>query len=139
MLRADEKLLTPSLPALRTESGDAAAALFASVEEAVRETSGAVEELEGLKASAKAKRILSYRDLVQYEYGTAMFRTLAMAERLARLAGADDLRIAARHALQERLIGYQRSARLIPVPLRSSTDLQTAAILTTAGSLKVSK
>jgi len=136
MVRADEKLLTPFLPALRTESSDAAAALFASVEEAVRETSGAVEELEGQKASAKARRILSYRDLVQYEYGTAMFRTLAMAERLARLAGVDDLRVAARHALQERLIGYQRSARLIPVPLRSSTDLQMAAILTTAGKVQ---
>jgi hypothetical protein len=137
MLRADEKLLTPFLPALRTESGEAAAALFASVEEAVRETSGAIEELEGLKASAEAQRTLSNRDLVQYEYGTAMFRTLAMAERLARLTGVDDLRIAARHALQERLIGYQRSARLIPVPLRSSTDLQMAAILTTAGTLTV--
>lgn len=132
MVRADEKLLTPFLPALRTASGDAATALFASVEEAVRETSGAVEELEGLRASAKARRILSYRDLVQYEYGTAMFRTLAMAERLAALAGVDDLRVAARHVLQERLIGYQRSARLIPVPLRSSTDVQMAAILTTA-------
>ncbi len=139
MMCADERLLTPFLPALRTESSNAAAALFASVEEAVRETSGAVEELEGLKASAKARRILSYRDLVQYEYGTAMFRTLAMAERLAHLAGVDDLRVAARHALRGRLIGYQRSARLIPVPLKSSTDLQMAAILTTAGSLTVNR
>jgi hypothetical protein len=135
MLRADEKLLKPFLPALRTESSDAAAALFASVEEAVRETSGAVEELEGMKASAKAKRNLSHRELVQYEYGTAMFRTLAMAGRLARLAGVEGLRVAARQALQERLIGYQRSARLMPVPLSSSTNLQMAAILTTAGSL----
>jgi hypothetical protein len=107
------------------------------VEEAVGETTGAVEELEGLKASTKAQRKLSYGELVQYEYGTAMFRTLAMAERLARPAGVDGLRVAARRALHERLIGYRRSARLIPVSLRSSTDLQMAAILTAAGSLTV--
>ena len=135
MARADETLLKPFLPALRTESGDAEAALFASVEAAVRETSGGVEELEGLKASAKAQRSLSCRELVQYEYGTSMFRTLAMAERLGRLAGVDGLRVAARRVLRERLIGYQRVARLIPVPLRASTELQMAAILTAAGSL----
>lgn len=135
MVRADEKLLKPFLPALRTESRGAAAALSASVEEAVQETRGAVEELEGQKASAKAQRNLSYRELVQYEYGTAMFRILAMAERLAGLAGVDGVRVVVRQALRARLIGYQRSARLIPVSLRSSTDLQMAAILTTARSL----
>jgi hypothetical protein len=109
--------------------------LFASVEDAVQGSSGGIEELEELKASEKARRVLTYRDLVQYEYGTAMFRTLAMSERLARLTGASDLRVAARNALQERLIGYQRSARLVPVPLRSSTDVQMAAILATARSL----
>lgn len=139
MMRADEILLKPFLPALRAQSGGTAAALFASVQEAVRETSGAVEELEGLKASASARRNLSYRDLVQYEYGTAMFRTLAMAERLARMAGAEGLRVAARQALQERLIRYQRSARLIPVSLRASTDVQMAAILTTAANLTVNR
>ncbi len=136
MVRADEKLLKPFLSTLRAvSSSDAAAALFVSVEDAVQGSSGIIEELEELKASEKARRILTYRDLVQYEYGTAMFRTLAMAERLARLTGAGDLHVAARNALQERLIGYQRSARLVPVPLRSSTDVQMAAILATARSL----
>lgn len=55
-----------------------------------------------------------------------------MAQRLARLTGADDLRAAAGNALQKRLTGYQRSARLIPVPLEASTEVQMAAILATA-------
>ncbi len=139
MVRADEKLLRPFLPTLRAASNsDAEAAHFASVEDAVQESGGAIEEIEEIKASEKGRRILSYRDLVQYEYGTAMLRTLAMAERLARLTGAGDLRIIARKALQERLIGYQRAARLVPVSLRSSTDVQMAAILATAAKLNIS-
>jgi hypothetical protein len=139
MMRADETLVRPFLPALHRASGHTAAALFASVGEAVRETGGAVEELEGLKASAKARQRLSYRDLVQYEYGTAMFRTLAMAERLARLAGVDDLRHAARRELSRRLMDYRRAAHLVPVQLRSSTDVQMAAILTTARNVSLEK
>ena len=96
-----------------------------------------MQELEGLKASAKSRQRLSYRDLVQYEFGPAMFRTLAMAKRLARLADVDGLRIAARRELGERLMGYQRAARLIPVPLTSSTEVQMAAILATARDLTV--
>jgi len=136
MMRADEKLLKPFLPALRAvpRSG-AAEALFTSVEDAVQQSGGAVEELEGLKAADTARRTLSYADLVQYEYGTGSFRTLAMAERVARMMGLNDLRVAAGNALRERLIGYRRSAGLIPVSLGSSTDLQMAAILATAGGL----
>lgn len=135
MMRADEILLRPFLPTLHAESSSKAAALFASVEDAVRQSSGAVEELEDLKGSGNARRILTCRDLVQYEYGTASFRTLAMAERLAKLTNAAGLQTAARNALQARLTRYQRAARLVPVPLRSSTDLQMEAILATARGL----
>lgn len=138
LLRADEKMLGPFLPSLRaTATGSRAAALFASVEGAVRQTDGAVEELEAQRIAPDARRTLSKRDLVQYEYGTAMFRTLAMAARLGALTGAVDLEAAARRVIQERASKFEREARLAPVSLRMSTDLQMAAILATVHSLSI--
>lgn len=60
MVREDEKLLTPFLPALRAASnGDAAGALFASVEDAVQGGSGGIEELEELRTSENTRRVLA--------------------------------------------------------------------------------
>jgi hypothetical protein len=135
MVRADETLLAPFLSGVHAASGGEAAALLVSVEDAVRQSSGAIEEIEGQRESQAARQVLSYRELVQYEYGTAMFRTLAMAERLGRLTGATELASAARNALQRRLSGYLSAARLTPVPLESSTRVQMEAILAAARSL----
>ena len=65
-----------------------------------------------------------------------MFRTLAMAERLARLTGVSGVSLAARDRLAQRVGAFQHAARLAPVRLASSTQLQIAAILATARSLE---
>jgi hypothetical protein len=136
IVRADEKLLKPFLDTLAARaSSDMERELFASVEEAVLQTDGVVGELEEMKAIPAAQRVLANRELVQYEGGTAMFRTLAMAERLGRLTGANEIRALASDQLAERLSDFQRSARLTPVPLSSSTGLQMAAILATTRDL----
>ena len=126
-------MLGPALSTFKAQaSGDLATALLASVEDSVRGADEAVGELETQRAAREAQRVLSYRDLVQYESWTAMFRTLAMAERLARLTGASDISAVARDRLAKRAGAFQRSARLRPVSLRSSTELQISAILATA-------
>jgi hypothetical protein len=133
MARADERLLTPYLPALEETSRTAEArALFASVKDAILQTDGSVDELEGSKADSGSSRVLSYRDLVQYEAGTGMFRTLAMAARLARLSGLGDVEARSRTELAKRIGDFQRQARLTVVSLRSSTALQMSALLATA-------
>ncbi|MBS0421349.1 MAG: hypothetical protein JSR66_26815 [Proteobacteria bacterium] len=136
LVRADEHLLKPFLPALLAKAnGSEAKALLASVQEAILHTDGAVEELSEGQAAPSAQRILDYRELVQYEAGTAGFRTLAMAQRLARLMNMQDLAERAGNELTTRLNRYQRSARLVPVALSAATELQIAAILATARNL----
>jgi hypothetical protein len=136
LIREDAQMLGPALSTFKAQaSGDLATALLASVEDSVRSADEAVGELETQRAAREAQRVLSYRDLVQYESWTAMFRTLAMAERLARLTGASDISAVARDRLAKRAGAFQRSARLRPVSLRSSTELQISAILATARAL----
>jgi len=136
MVRSDESLLKPVLSALvEKANSDEARALLASVQEAVLHADAVVEEFSEGRAASSAKRILGLRDLVQYEAGTAGFRTLAMAQRLARLLDLPEVAALTGNELQKRLNSYQRSARLVSVPLSASTDLQMAAILATARSL----
>jgi hypothetical protein len=136
MMRADARLLQPFLSTLTARAGsESERALLASVEDAVRLTDGVVGELEEMKETPAAGRKLSFQDLVQYELGTAAFRTLAMAQRLAGLTGMVELSAAARRELDQRLERFQGSARLVPVPLTASTGLQMEAILETARSL----
>jgi hypothetical protein len=136
LVRADENLLRPLLPALAAKANsDTARALLASVEEAVVQSDAVVDELSENSATPAARRILAYRELVQYEAGTASFRTLAMAQRVARLADLQEVAALIGNALAQRLNSYQRAARLVSVPLSSSTNLQMAAIVATARSL----
>lgn len=136
LVRADANLLKPVLPALVSKANsDETRALLASAQEAVLHADAVIDELSEGQATPSAQRVLTFSDLVQYEAGTAGFRTLAMAQRLARLTGLQDVATLVGNELRKRLNSYQRSARLVSIPLSASTDLQMAAILATARSL----
>jgi Zinc carboxypeptidase len=137
LTREDAKLLKPALPVFeaRAES-DLAKALLTSVKSAVLDADGAIDELEQVKMGSGSRRVLSYADLVQYESWTAMFRTLAMGDRLARVTGAHEVAHIAEHRLAKRIAAFRRVTRLMPVPLSASTGLQMSAILSTARGLQ---
>lgn len=133
LTREDAGLLEPALPTFEAQAkDDLAKALLASVRSAVLGADAAIDELEQQKAAPGSGRVLSYRDLVQYEDWTAMFRTLAMAERLARLTGVRHIGLIARDRLAKRIAAFQRMTRLVPVPLSASTGVQMSAILAAA-------
>lgn len=136
LTREDAKFLEPALPTFKARaSGGVAKALLASVESAVEGADATVDELEQEKAAQGSGRVLRYRDLVEYEDWTGMFRTLAMGERLARLTGVSEMAHSAGDLLANRVAAFQRLTRLTPVPLSASTDLQMSAILATVRSL----
>jgi len=135
--REDESALAAALPLLRDRiSSFDASALLASLEAALQEAQAAPASLEPLKASQDGRTKLSYRDLVQYEAGTAGLRTPAMLARLARLVGAPAAAGDADRILNRRLAAQLQAAPLKPLSLSSTSSLQIDSMVTTAGFLR---
>lgn len=131
--REDEQFLATSLPILRSAARSfEARALLAAVDDAFNQLPGVIAELE---AAQSEDRCLTFPELVVAEGATANLRTMAMAARLARLAAADAVEATANSHLGARVDAYTRDAHPAPVSLRSTTDLQMAAVLTTARSM----
>jgi hypothetical protein len=130
-LEEDKRVLGGLLPELRGRaSGFEQRALLASLEEADGQSGAQLEEIEGLNQQPAVKQRLRYKELVQYQPGTAGMRTLAMAVRLARSLGIESS--AAERVLSSRMRSYLRDSRMRPVNLGFSSGLQMEAVLRAA-------
>jgi hypothetical protein len=135
--REDAHLLEGALPALRgRSSGFEADALLAALEAALTEARAQPAELEKLKAAQHVRAKVSYRDLVEYEPGTAALRTPAMLVRLARIENASAVAADAGNVLSRRLAVQFRAGPLVPIALERSTSLQMSSILAAAAYLR---
>jgi hypothetical protein len=132
-LREDHVLLEASVGLLEASDLSTTEGALAAALRAARGTSAQqAQALEELAAAQNPRYRLSWADLVQYEPGTAGWRTPAMLARLA------DLRYAPADAARARVLLHERvedlsPARLRPVPLEVSSGLQLAAIEVAAG------
>lgn len=134
--RQDEQVLATSLPAVRSAAESAEAqALLAALEDAYSQLPGALAELEAAHSEKSADRILTFPELVSAEGATANLRTMAMLARLARLTNVSSAEATASSYLTARLDAYTRTASPSPVSLGAATDVQMAAVLTTARSM----
>lgn len=86
-----------------------------------------LEEIEGLRKAPTARQRLRYKELVQYQPGTAGMRALAMTARLARSLGIESS--AAEGVLSSRMRSYLRDSSMRPVNLGLSSGLQLEAVL----------
>ena len=136
MLREDEKLLRGLLPTLRTRlTTFDEQSLAASLGDFVASADEWVQEIEEAKSDPIARKTLRNCDLVQYEFGAASLRNLAMARRLLPASSTDSTATAVRSLFASRLAAYSRAAKLLPVPLEQSTGLQRSAILAATRSI----
>lgn len=136
-LADDAHLLAAALPRLRGRASSfEAASLLAALEAAYEDAQAQPSELQRLKAGQDAGAKVSYRDLVEYEPGTAGLRTPAMLARLARLLHDTTADTAASAVLARRLAAQYAAAALAPIPLERTTSLQLASILSAAEYLR---
>jgi hypothetical protein len=136
-LADDAHLLAAALPRLRGRASSfEAASLLAALEAAYEEAQAQPSELERLKDGQDAGAKVSYRDLVEYEPGTAGLRTPAMLARLARLLRDTTADTDASAVLAQRLAAQYEAAPLAPIPLERTTSLQLASVLSAAEYLR---
>lgn len=134
--REDEQFLATALPTLRSGAESVEAqALLAALEDARTQLPDTLDELQAARSEKAADRTLAFPELVVAEGATAHLRTMAMAQRLARLTNVSAAQSTAGSYLDARLDAYVRCTRPSPVSLRSATNVQMAAVLTTARSL----
>lgn len=135
-MRQEADIVAGSLPPLepRVESFEARA-LAEALSDAAAAAAAVTAGLEALRPNQSEDRRLRRCELVGFEYGTPGLRVPAMLLRLARILGADDVVSVARSLLDSRLSALNKATRLSAVPIDAATDLQLAAILTTAARL----
>lgn len=106
----------------------AAHALRGALKEALAILPGQIGELGRQLQHEDERQPVTFGDLVQLEPGTTAIRAPAMLARLGRLEGQRNLTAAAEAIVARRIIAFQASSRLSPVPLTVTTTLQSASI-----------
>ena len=112
-----------------------AQALDAALAEVRAGIGGRIGALVETVNTADATQRLVERDLVQYESGLAGIRTVAMMARRARLSKDDGLAARAWAIVERRIAAQSAKAPLVPIPYRTSADLQVEGVLMTAEAL----